>query len=310
MKSFLVRLSGIYTTAVGVVVIVVSVWKIISSDKLSYKLSHDSLFLAAAIIYIVLLGFWPILTGTGIMLRRNWARYSLFVMSVFALCVGLSSLLPLIFVPSSVINPQAASTRTVFEAFISVVNFIFFIGLPTVFLILFNRKAVRQLFKIKAAEPKKSARPLGITLIAIFTFFTGVSFAIFLFAPTYAKFPFTFIGTLLLTGKLERIYFLAVALLSFYISLGFLRMKKNALLAFIIFIVSSITIGVINTLVVPKVTIFVRLPSINSAYKEMPEVLYKLSSMIVILIPISLLFYVLSKKQLFLKSGGKGGFNR
>jgi hypothetical protein len=220
-------------------------------------------------------------------------------MSVFALCVGLSSLLPLIFVPRSVIEPKSALTHTVFEIFILIINFIFFIVLPAIFLIFFNRKEVKRLFKAKETERTGQRRPLGITLIAIFTFFTAISFTIFLFDPAYAKFSTTFIGTILLTGKWERFYFLIVALVNFYISFGFFKMKKSALLVFEIFIITSIVIGVLNSIIVPKVTVFVRIPNVSSVYQEMPQVLFRLSSFIVILIPISLLFYVLSKKKLF-----------
>jgi hypothetical protein len=298
MKNFLVKLSGIYTTTVGIIVIVLSIFKISTSSRLSHSFSHDPFVFVAAIAYIILLGFWPIITGVGIVLYKKWGRYSLFVMSVFALFVGLSSLLPLIFAPQSISGINAKPGLSVFEVFISVVNFIFFIVIPVAFLIFFNRKQIKVLFTKKDSGIKKRFRPLGITVVALFLFFTGVSFAIFLFAPNYAKTPLTFIGNLFLSGKLERVYFLVVALVSFYISLGLWRMKKSAWMLCVIFIFISILIGIINTFVIPKIAFFTNLPRIDNSY-IVPESLYKLSSVIVILVPIALLFYIISKKHSF-----------
>lgn len=300
MKFFLVKLSGIYTISVGILMIALSISKILSSNKLSSTLSQDFLLLAAAVTYIILLGFWPIVTGVGIILRKKWARYSLFVMSVFALFIGLSSLLPLIFVPQSVGGSQAKMPPSVFEVFISVVNFVFFIVIPVSFLIFFNRQQIKALFTVSVPGQKKYFRPLGITITAILLFFTGISFTIFLFAPNYVKTPFTFFGHLFLSGKLETIYFFLMALVSFYVAAGLLRMKKSAWIMCVIFILTSIVIGIVNTFIVPKTAFFTNLPRIDDSY-NVPESLYKLSSIIVILVPIALLFYVISKKHSFLK---------
>jgi hypothetical protein len=300
MENFLIKLSGIYTTTIGAFLIILSILKIISSNRLTYSLSHDPLLFIAAIVYVVLLGFWPIVTGLGIIFYKKWARYSLFIMSVFALFIGLSSILPLIFVPQSIGGMQAKTPFSLFELFILIANFIFFIVIPAAFLIFFNRKQVKAMFIKRAIDGKKRFRPLGITIVAIFLFFTGVSFTIFLFAPNYARTSFTFIGNLFLSGKLERIYFLAVAILSFYIALGLLRMKKSAWLMCIVFIFISIFIGIINTFIIPKTTFFTNLPRIDNSY-AVPESLYKLSSIVVILVPIALLFYIISKKHSFIK---------
>lgn len=310
MKNFLVKLSGFYAIGVGAVMIILSIYKIITSQRLNYEISHDSTLLLAAITYIILLGFWPIFTGIGIILRKNWARYSLFVMSVFALFIGLSSLLFLIFVPQSVGEAQAKTSPSLFEVFILVINFIFFIVMPLVFLLFFNRKKVKALFKTKEPEQKKNSRPIGITIMAVMAFFSGVSFTIFLFAPGYAKASFTFFGDLFLSVKLERIYFLVIALLNFYIAFGLFKMKKAAWIMCIIFMLASIVVGVINTFVVHKTVFLTNLPRISDPYAQIPESLYKLSSIIIILVPMALLFYLISKGQLFLKAKDKDAADR
>jgi hypothetical protein len=304
MKEILVKASGVYTVSVGVVAILLSIYKMMSSQAIAYEISRDKATLLAAAIYIIALGLWPIFTGIGILMRKNWARYSLFVMSIFSLFIGLSSLLPIIFLPQS-LNQTHKDSSLLFELFILVVNFVFLIIIPVIFLIFFNRKKIKSLFKVKEVIARKNFRPLGVSIMAVVAFFTGISFTIFLFAPSYARAPLTFIGNLFLLGKLERIYFLVVAFLSFYIAFGLFKMKKSAWIVCIIFIFLSIIIGITNTFVIPKGAFLENLPRIHDSYAQIPQVLYSLSSFIVILVPIALLFYLFSKRRIFIEPKDK-----
>ncbi|MCK9573186.1 MAG: hypothetical protein M0R20_02135 [Candidatus Omnitrophica bacterium] len=293
MEKTIVRLSGIYVACVGIVVSIIMTLGLLSRGNLT----KNQPFLGAVIVYSLLLVLWPVATGLGIIFKKNWARYSIFVMSVFAIFIGISSAVSLIFIPQSVYDAQAKPANYIPEFFISVANFIFFICIPMYFMIFFNKGVVKKIFGVVKPQVTNKKRPLGITLISILSFFTALSSAIFIFMPVDPKAPL--IGGLFITGTGEKIYFLVVSVINLYISIGFLRMKKSAWTAYIVFYIVSITIGIVNSFTASKMTFFEIVPSIQSSYDAMPNILYKFSGVIGLILPTFVLMYVVSKKRLF-----------
>jgi len=294
MEKTLIRFAGIYTLCVGIIVCVTMLFGLLASGNLT----KNPPLLGAVIVYLLFLALWPVATGLGIIFRKNWARYSIFVMSVFAVFIGISSAVALIFIPQSVYEAQTRPTSYIPEFFISVANFIFFICIPMFFMIFFNKRAVKAIFGATKPQITNKKRPLGITLLSILTFFTAFFSAIFIFAPIYPKSPL--IGGVSLSGIGEKFYFLAVSVINLYISIGFLRLKKNAWTTYIAFYIVSIIIGIVNTFTASRMTFFEIVPSIQGSYAEMPNILYKFSGVIGLILPTFLLMYVISKKRLFL----------
>jgi|GEM_PF-1945399 len=293
MEKKFIRFSGIYVLCLGVIVLITMLFGLRGAGDLT----KNPTLLGAVIVYLVFLVLWPLVTGLGIVFRRNWARYSIFVMAVFAIFIGISSAVALIFIPQSVYDAQGRPTSYIPEFFLSVANFIFFICIPIFFMIFFNKGKVKAIFGATKPQITSRKRPLGITLIAILTFFTAFFSAIFIFMPAHPKSPL--IGGLFLSGVGEKIYFLTVTLINLYIFVGFLRMKKDAWVAYIAFYIASIIIGIVNTFTATKMTFFEIVPSIQGSYDEIPNIIYKFSGVIALILPTFILMYVVSKKRLF-----------
>jgi len=293
MEKTFIKLAGIYTSCIGVIIFVVMLFGLLASGNLT----KNPPLLEAVTVYLLFLVLWPVVTGLGIIFRKNWARYSIIVMSVFAIFIGISSAVALMFIPQSVYEAGGRPASYIPEFFISVANFIFFICIPISFMIFFNKGKVKAIFGVTKPQITNRKRPLGITLLSIVAFFTAVVSAIFIFVPIYPKSPL--IGGVLLSGVGEKIYFLVVSVINLYISIGFLRLRKNAWTTYIAFYIASIIVGIVNTFTASKMTFFEIVPSIQGSYTEMPNILYKFSGVIGLILPTFLLMYVVSKKRLF-----------
>jgi hypothetical protein len=297
MEKLIINLSGAYILTVGGFILSAMVVGFLTSNQLMSLLHKSLLFCLATFAYLLLLVIWPILTGLGLIFRKNWSRYSLFAMSVFTIFIGISSSVSLIFFPQYVYNVQAKPGGYITETIFSIINTIFFIGIPISFIIFFNKKVVKVMFGTKRKIVLDKGRPLGITLIAIITFLTAIFSAVFIFSPAYPTYPL--IGNIMLSGLWEKVYFAVISLVNLYISIGFLRMKKNSWLVYIIFYIISIVIGTVNSFAATRMTFFEIAPSIQNSYKDIPTTLYKLFGTMGFILPMSLLIYVISKRRLF-----------
>src|SRR3989338_2068111 len=211
MRKFFIILSGVYIIIAGI---------LIAAPSFSFlNESKDNLpIVIAGFLSLLIPGVLMVLTGIGIIRRKNWARYSLFVMSIFAIFTGLLTSLIVALVPQG-----EMSNRPIFSV-VLLIFFIFLVVIPAYFLIFFTRKSVKEQFVSKEQELKKSPRPLGIKLIAILTFIGAVSSLIQVLFPPIQKFP---IFGIFLSGISLRIYWLIFVVISFYIALGLWRLKKG-----------------------------------------------------------------------------------
>ncbi len=297
MENLIINLSGAYILAVGGFILFAMFFSFLTSNQLMSLLHKNFHFCLATFVYLLLLVIWPILTGLGLIFRKNWSRYSLFVMSVFTIFIGISSSVSLIFFPQYVYNLQVKPGGYITETLFSIINTIFFIGAPISFIILFNKRAIKTLFGARRRTVAGEGRPLGITLIAIGTFLTAIFSAIFIFAPSTPP----IIGDIVFSGIWEKIYFAVISLANLYIAIGFLKMKKNAWLIYIIFYIVSIIIGTVNSFAATKMTFFEIAPSIQSSYKDIPTTLDKLFGTMGFILPMSVLIYVIAKRRLFVR---------
>lgn len=242
---------------------------------------------------ILIFGLWLILTGIGIMLRKNWARYSLFTMSCFAIFIGLFMYL------------VAFLQRIAFPGNISNLIFyaiptIFLIAIPIYFLIFFSRKSVKELFVSKEQGLKKSPRPLGIKLISILMFIAAISLFVQVFFQPYQKLPM--FGVIFLSGISLKIYLLVSAVISFYIAFGLFRLQKGGWIAYVIYSIFCVLLGLVNTFTISEAALLEMMPELKEGIHKMPLMFYKISGLLGLLISIIFLVYVISKKKLFFRT--------
>jgi len=142
MRKILNILSGLYITAIG---LLLGFGTFVTINRSNNDLISQYGFK----IVILINGFfvtWLLATGIGLLTAKNWARYSLFLMSFGALALGALIL--------------AFAFRHPFPAPISVekssiflsVNIILLGIIPLFFLIFYNLKFVKELFISKADD--------------------------------------------------------------------------------------------------------------------------------------------------------------
>lgn len=293
MKKFLIALSGIYIIIAGIIAAAPGF------AYLNLKVHKGDLSSVIGGIFIFFIfGLWVVLTGIGIIRRKNWARYSLFVMSYFAIFIGLILyLVTFIIRISSHGNTQNPALASLILFAISTV---LFIGIPICFLIFFTRKSVKELFISKEQELKKSPRPFGIKLIVILMFIGAIGSLVYAFFPPYQKLPL--FGAVLLSGVPMRIYLLVFSVIAICIALGLFKLRKTGWIAYVIYGIFSILLGLINTFTISEATLLEMMPKLMESPYQIPMIFYKISGLAGLLVSLLLLIYVISKKRLFFKA--------
>jgi len=292
MKKLLIVLSGIYIIIVGIIA---------AAPGFSYLnlRSHkgDLSGVIGGIFIFFICGLWIVLTGIGIIRKKNWARYSLFVMSYFAIFTGLILYVVAFFIriSSHGNNQNPALTSLILFA----ISTVFFIGIPLSFLIFFTRKSVKELFISKEEELKKSPRPFGIKLIVTLMFIGGIGSIVYAFFPPYQKLPL--FGAVLLSGVPMRIYLLVFSVIAICIALGLFKLRKTGWIAYVVYGIFSMLLGLINTFTISEAALLEMMPKLRESPYQMPMIFYKISGIAGLLVSLLLLIYVISKKKLFFK---------
>lgn len=116
-------------------------------------------------LYLLLIGLpfigWLIATGVGLLLKKNWARYSILVMSGFAFLMGVIFCFVFIFMPAS--NAMNGVVTWVIKTVFVILSIIFLIILPIIYCIFFTRQSVKDLFLINEGTQSGLPRPVGIS---------------------------------------------------------------------------------------------------------------------------------------------------
>lgn len=295
MKKFLNILSGVYFILVGIFLGLVFIGGLFFQSKannLQMEKASSVVFLA---LFAIIFPLWPFLTGLGIILKRNWARFSVFMMSAFAIIVGLFA--SLTFLVEPIPQNAKADYKIVKLAFLGF-SAVFFIAIPIFFIIFFNRKSIKEMFIVKVEEAGGINRPFGITFLAICSLVGGISTAVFIFQPYINQLP---IGNLLLSGQAVRVYSVIVTLINLYVGIGLLKLWKRAWLTAILFHIFSILLGVLNILTISESTLSKVFSSAN-INDNMPLLYYKIIASLGLTFPLAVLVYLIYKRNLFKKS--------
>lgn len=300
MKKILVVLAGIYLIAIAVLNGIFSVAALFfpSPDKV---LPQGFAYLG--VLFYLLLAVWLFSTGIGLILRKNWSRISLFVLSGFALLTGVFLFIAaMFFMPVPDKDLAQMQNFSLVKLIMMAVSGIFFVAIPLYFLIFFSRPAVRSLFLGGIEEGAKgSGRPLGITLIAIFSLLGAVFCTVYIFLPLFQKLPV--FGDFMLSGIWLKIYFLIFSIVGFYVGIGLLRLQKGAWVTYVIFHAISTIVALFNLLTITEARILKIAPQLQDPSHGMNLTMYKIFGGLSLILPVVFLLYVISKKKLFFNKG-------
>lgn len=187
--------------------------------------------------FYLILAAWGIVTGIGLFRLRKWARISVLVMGVVAVvsCLLMAIMMTIIFkMMSAPQAPQAllAAKIAMFGIF----------GLPAAialwWILLFTRKSIKQQFAGKLAEPAldtlgvppSGARPLSITIIAIFLMIGApacIGSLLWGYSLAPQGFPVWFLGVRI-TGPGADFFYVITALIDLALGIGLWRIKPWA----------------------------------------------------------------------------------
>lgn len=296
MKKFFIVISGIYLVGLGILSglsLVLGLF-LAQSRAVQIQIVNPGFSIVINLVLVAIV----VATGIGIILRKNWSRYVLFVLSGLAIFTGLILCIITVFMSFPVETPEAAPIAKIS---ILIFNSIFFFAIPVFFLVFFSRGSVKELFISKEKLPlEQSKRPFGITFIAGLMLFGALSSGIQVFLPTSIKIPI--VGSIFISGNLARLYCLIFTVISLYIALGLFRLKKSAWIAYVVFHVYGLIVTVINIFTFNETTLIEMMPEMAESAYSMPDALLKSIIAISMIFGIALLAYVYSKKHLFFEN--------
>ncbi len=292
IKKIFIVLSGIYLILAGLIIITVFLMGISSLAK--EPNAQVALFKYYNYVFYIIFFLWPIITGFGIILKRNWARFSIFLLSIFTIITGSIIFLAFLIMPS----PQNVKANyQVIKLFLLGLNFIFFMAIPIFFITFFNSKSVKELFASKKMGQNKTNRPFGVTLIALLSIFGALSILVYVFKPLMNNIPL--LGVIMLSGKALKAYFLILAFIHTYIGIGLFKLRKAAWLTAIFSYIFSIPLSAANIFTTSELTLSQMNSSLGISNARISLASYKIFASIGLLFPIIIVIYLISKKDFF-----------
>ena len=294
MKKFFLVLTAIYLLFLALLVSILCILGYIGMNARpeSLPVNFNPLFLLA--IYLPFIG-WLLATGIGLLLKRHWARYSIMVMSGFAIFIGLIFCLVVSLMPL----PEDANANLIFKTvFLGLIS-IFLIILPVIYLVFFTRPSVKELFSTTKLDSGGSNRPVGISILAIYYLISGITSLLTAVFPMYQSLPVC--GGIFISGIYLRAYMFIVSFITIYLAYGFWKLQKAAWVTFIIFNCYGLIIGVINFFTFDLKVLNKMMPASNTESISLNPVFFRAMAALGLIVSVGLMVYVFSKKGLFFK---------
>jgi hypothetical protein len=256
----------------------------------SIPADFNPLFIFA--VYIPFIG-WLLATGIGLLLKRHWARYSIMVMSGFAIFMGIIFCLVFSLAPL----PENANANMIIKTVLLGLTSIFLIILPVVYLVFFTRQSVKELFGTTKSDSRSSNRPRGISVLSIIFLISGITSLMTTFFPMYQSLPLC--GGIILSGIYLRGYMFIVSFITLYLAYGFWKLQKAAWVTFIIFYCYGLIIGIINFFTLDLKVLSEMMPADYPESFGLNPVFYKTIAALGLIVSVVLMAYVYSKKESF-----------
>ncbi|MFH1875819.1 MAG: hypothetical protein ABH865_02900 [Candidatus Omnitrophota bacterium] len=301
MKNFLITSCGIYIVLLGLVLcgILGLSFLLLDEHSATLPMNYSPSFLVVAYLPFII---WLITTGIALLMRKNWARYSLFIMSFFALFLGLVVAITFLLFPSP--TKITLGLRLFFYTLI----FIFLVVIPVFFISFFNQKTVKGIFKSHRSAHASGQKPFGIILVSIVMFTSGIiSFFYGLFS-IYPQVPV--FGNITLTGIPLKAYFYALASVNILIAIGLMRMRRVAWVGCIIYNSFIAIAGIVNIFFISEETVLDTLPQIAEVPSETLMTYYRIYSVMGLIVPVIILIYIISRKKAFQKLNFQSMYNK
>jgi hypothetical protein len=294
MKKFFLILTAIYLLILALLgtVLCVTGYMGMNARPETIPANFNPLFLL--VIYAPFIG-WLLVTGIGLFLKKHWARYSILVMSGFAVFIGVIFCLVFGLMPL----PGNPNTNLTIKTVAVGVSIAFLIILPVIYLVFFTRQSVKDLFGTKRPDPGKANRPVGLSVLAIILLISGIFSLLTALFPMYPSLPLC--GTILLSGIYLRLYMLIVGIAVLYVAYGFWKLQKAAWITFIIFSCYGIIVGIINLFTFDSEILNTMMPAGYTAGFGFSAVYFKITIAISLVLNLVVLFYVVFKKRVFFK---------
>ncbi len=289
MKKILLFTIGLCIFFIGILLGGIFLFSIFSlrEELRSLPLNNNPLLITIAYLPLTI---WFLLTGIGIILRRNFARYSLIIMSYFIFFIGLVMFLTFFLLPESNFFPYKIPKILLLTFFI-----LFLMLLPLFFVFFLNSKDIKNLFYIKQAKLERK-KPFGIKMIFIFNFLTFLFFIFYSFLPYY-EIPIT--NTISLSGFILTVYSLVIGFLNLYIGISILKLKKIAWIisiTYYAFVVMMLTLG---TFTISDETLYKIADKISDTPAKTFILSYRIGSISIVVVSIMILIYLTSRKKIF-----------
>ena len=288
MKKFFLILTAIYLLLLALLGSLLCIVGFIGMNAGPQSIPADINPLFIFAIYVPFIG-WLLATGIGLLLKRHWARYSIMVMSGFAIFMGIIlclvvSLLPL-----------PGNAGAIFLGLIA----IFLIILPVVYLIFFTRPSVKELFSTTKLDSGGSNRPVGISILAIYYLISGIASLLTTLFPMYQSLPLC--GGIILSGIYLRLYMFIVSFITIYLGYGFWKLQKAAWVTFIIFNCYGLIIGVINFFTFDLKVLNKMMPASYPESFSLNPVFFRTMAAFGLIVSVGLMVYVFFKKGLLFR---------
>lgn len=293
MKKILIIISGIYITVVGFLVGIAMFLPFLMMWRKSYSLPKN--FQAPLLLFTFIPSgatfLLVFLTGIGIILRKIWSRYLLFVLSYLALFVGISSLT--VFVLTSLVSDDSLISKI----FVFTPMVVFLIVIPLFFIIFFSMKSTAKLFLDNSSGTRLKKRPMGITLLAVFEFIGFVSHLILAIKPSLVP-SMPILGLEVYNIYALKSYYIIMTIVSVFVAFNLLRLRKSGWITFILLKGFLIINGLITILVFDQDMLnkAILVANKNFVYSL---AMFRTFGLLGILFQAIILWYVFSKKKIF-----------
>lgn len=291
MRKFTVMASGVYLILIGVIIGILMVGVIISLRFPGFKAPTQQNPYFALVFYLII-ALSLIATGAGIIIKKNWARYSLLGVSFLTLLIGLLSI-AISFLNLSIGARVSMTAKIIAMLFI----LLFFVAIPVFFLVFFNRRKTREMFLYTDGEIRKSARPFGITMISMMSFLVCVFTSGNMFMNNPPR-VYLIAGTFM-SGIALKIYYLLTSGVNFYIGLSFWKIKKEGWLVAVFYYYIFILIGLINIFTISQDVLSQIFCSMGACNSQISLGAFKALMALQTLISAGFLVYIIFKKNLF-----------
>ncbi len=251
----------------------------------------------------VLYGSLAVLFGAmavGLFRLKNWARIGTLIISFLALFLGLIMIAAMFLfpIPQTVSARQGVPDMGQVRAIMSTFSFIFFLAIPLAYIILLSVKSIRVLFTGETTENSEEVGrgiPLGIKMIGALNCLSAFNLVTVWFHPVFFKIQ---IGPLIIGGIWSRILFFVTSLATFFIGIGFFKLKKSAWIGFIALSVYGACILLANIIFLNPMILKEIIPDQQKSIPWTVESLKALLS-INLIWQLALLWYTIKKKKHF-----------